>query len=127
MDDAPVRTLSLDEAAEFLRTTPDTVSAMIRREGLPAAKVGRAWVLVDVDVIEWLRGRYPANEECDSTSENPAVPIGLPSTIAASRLDAALARPTGKRRKNTPTSSAQASGERTSLANVRPLRGMPQS
>lgn len=31
-------TFSLDEAATFLRTTPETVSAMIRSEGLPAAK-----------------------------------------------------------------------------------------
>ena len=53
-----MRTLTLAEAAVFLKTTEDTVSQKIRDEGLPAAKVGRAYVLVDVDVIEWLRGRY---------------------------------------------------------------------
>jgi hypothetical protein len=41
----------------MLKTTPETVSAMIRNEQLPAAKVGRARVLVDIDVVRWLRGR----------------------------------------------------------------------
>lgn len=50
-----MRTLTLDEAADLLKTTPETVSAKIRDEGLPAAKVGRAWVLIDVDVAEWVR------------------------------------------------------------------------
>jgi len=50
-----VKTLSLEQAAAWLFTTPETVSECIRRHGLPAAKVGRAWVLVDVDVIDWIR------------------------------------------------------------------------
>lgn len=49
--------MTLAEAAVFLKTTPETVSAMIRNEGLPAAKVGRAWVLVDEHIADWVSRR----------------------------------------------------------------------
>jgi excisionase family DNA binding protein len=119
-----VRTLDLAEAAAFLKTTPDTVSAMIRREGLPACKVGRAWVLVDDDVVEWLRTRYGV-KECESTNARPTAPVrgGSPSIIAADRLGAALARKAARPRKSTPTGSAASSGEPTDSANVRALHG----
>lgn len=52
------RTLTLDEAADVLKTTAETVSECIRLRGLPAAKIGRAWVLVEADVIDWLRQQY---------------------------------------------------------------------
>lgn len=51
-------TLTLDEAAKLLNTTTDTVSMCIRCRGLPAAKIGRAWVLIEADVIEWVRSQY---------------------------------------------------------------------
>ena len=52
------RTLTLDEAADVLKTTAETVSECIRLRGLPAAKIGRAWVLVEADAIDWLRQQY---------------------------------------------------------------------
>lgn len=54
------RTLTLDDAALLLKTTRETISDCIRRRGLPAAKVGRAYVLLDDDVIAWLRTQYAA-------------------------------------------------------------------
>lgn len=33
---------------------------------IPGAKVGRAWVFVDVDLIDWLRQQYgPADVGCN--------------------------------------------------------------
>ena len=62
----------------MLNTTPETVSAMIRNERLPAAKIGRAWVLVDVDVIRWLRGRYAREEKkCGFSEEASPMPGGV--------------------------------------------------
>lgn len=52
------QTLTLEQAAAMLNTTPDTVSECIRFAGLPAVKIGRAYVLVDVDVMAWLRAQY---------------------------------------------------------------------
>ncbi len=52
------RTLTLDTAAELLNTHPDTVSDCIHNRGLPAARIGRSYVLIDDDVIAWLRTQY---------------------------------------------------------------------
>jgi excisionase family DNA binding protein len=123
-----MQTLTLLEAAAMLNTTPETVSAMIRNERLPAAKIGRAWVLVDVDVIRWLRGRY-AREEKECTSSGEAMPMhgGAISGTRADALEKALARATGAKRRSTRTDSKPSSGDAADSANVRPLHGTPPS
>jgi excisionase family DNA binding protein len=123
-----MQTLSLREAAAMLKTTPETVSAMIRNERLPAAKIGRAWVLVDVDVIRWLRGRYLREEkECGSSGEAMLMHGGAISGTKAGALEKALARPTGAKRKSMRTGSKPSSGDAPDSANVRPLHGTPPS
>lgn len=97
-------TLTLDQAAALLNTTAETVSDCIHNRGLPAAKIGRAFVLVDEDVIDWVRkqyGRYRENA-CGSTSAANEERGGLISaTLQGSALDAALAPRTTKRRRST--------------------------
>src|SRR5208282_419521 len=101
-----VNTLTLASAAKLLYTTPETISEMIRNEGLPAAKVGRAYVLVDVDVIDWLRGRYASasgkGKRCDSTDARPRVRGTSISGTTPDALDRALAPRTSKGRKSGP-------------------------
>jgi excisionase family DNA binding protein len=63
-----MQTLDLDGAAGWLKCDPETVRAMAASGELPAAKVGRAWVFVDVDLVEWLRKQYGA---CHSTKTPP--------------------------------------------------------
>ena len=100
------RTLTLDETAEMLKTHPDTVSDCIHNRGLPAARIGRAYVLVDDDVITWLRaqyGQWQQEASCGSTRAESEERCGL--TLAkspASALDAALAPQTARRRRNSP-------------------------
>lgn len=81
-------TLSLDEVAAMLKTTAETVSDCIRHRGLPAAKIGRAWVRVDDDVISWLRQQYPRVDDL-------AAPAGTAArarrSVAADALDKVLA------------------------------------
>jgi excisionase family DNA binding protein len=123
-----MNTLTLDEAAVLLKTRPETVSAMIRHEGLPAAKVGRAYVLVDVDVIRWLRTRYARKEkQCDFTGSQAAISGASISVTKDDVLDAALAPRIAKQRKNTRTTSKRDSGAKRDSANVLPLHGTPQS
>ncbi len=123
-----MQTLTLQEAAAMLKTTPETVSAMIRNERLPAAKIGRAWVLVDVDVIRWLRGRYAREEKkCGSSEEVRPILGGVISGTKADALEKALARSTGAKRKNTRTVSKPSSGDTLDSANVLPLHGTPPS
>jgi excisionase family DNA binding protein len=46
--------LSVDEVAEFLGVRPDTVYKLIRRNGLPGAKVGRLWRFRKDEVDGWV-------------------------------------------------------------------------
>ena len=97
-----MRTLTLKEAAELLKTCTETVSECIRCEGLPAAKVGRAWVLVDEDVINWLRKQYNKEDKCESIPEVNAASCGSMSQSEDAALRAALAPRAGRRQKNGP-------------------------
>ncbi len=114
------RTLTIAEAAEVLKTHPETVSDCIHNRGLPAARLGRAYVLVEEDVIAWLRTQYGKWKEdpCGSISAANEAHGGLTlATSPASALDAALAPRTTPRRRSTPPrlrgiSGASAASER---------------
>src|SRR5947208_15150207 len=111
-----MQTLTLAEAAALLKTTEDTVSDKIRNEGLPAAKVGRAYVLVDVDVVDWLRKQYRSHEQKEQqrgfSREGVVKTGGSSSVTAGDKLEKALARPTAGRRRNTPTALRPICGDR---------------
>lgn len=87
--------LTLTSAAELLHTTEETVALAIRDRGLPAVKVGRAWVLVKDDVIEWLREQAQARaDKAGGTATSVARPArgaATSATRAALDLAAALA------------------------------------
>jgi excisionase family DNA binding protein len=53
-------TLDLEEAAIFLKAGTDTVSELARTNVIPAAKIGRSWVFVDVELIDYIRSQYSA-------------------------------------------------------------------
>ena len=114
-----MKTLSLEQAAAWLFTTPDTVSECIRRHGLPAAKVGRAWVLVDVDVIDWIRKRYGERAACTSSKEQKMVLGGSTSVSTVRELDALLAPQTVGKRKNLPPRLRVITGGKRSSASAR--------
>jgi excisionase family DNA binding protein len=46
--------LTLREAADFLRCSPDTVKRHARAGELPASKIGRVWRFRRADLDEWL-------------------------------------------------------------------------
>jgi len=49
-------TLGILEAAELLKVHPRTVGDLIQSGAIPAAKVGRAWVMMTADVLNYLDG-----------------------------------------------------------------------
>ena len=53
-----MQTLDLNEAATFLRIHPVTLVRMAQRGQIPAAKPGKKWVFIDIDLAEWLRAQY---------------------------------------------------------------------
>lgn len=55
-----MKTLTVEQAAELLHIHPVTLLNKVRTGQIPGAKVGKRWVFVDVDLVEYLRAQYPA-------------------------------------------------------------------
>jgi excisionase family DNA binding protein len=51
-------TLDLNEAAALLKIHPATLQQKARAGQIPGAKIGRAWVFVEVDLLEYVRSQY---------------------------------------------------------------------
>jgi excisionase family DNA binding protein len=58
-----LRLLTLPEAAALLHVSTRTVQRMIRRNELPAFKVGGQWRLRESQLTRWIQGR----EDCTDT------------------------------------------------------------
>ena len=53
-----MQTLTLQEAARLLKIHPVTLLDKARGGEVPAAKIGKCWVFVDVDLIDYIRSQY---------------------------------------------------------------------
>ncbi|MBI5861872.1 MAG: helix-turn-helix domain-containing protein [Rhodocyclales bacterium] len=54
-----METLTLQEAARFLKIHPVTLQNKARAGEIPGAKIGKCWVFVEIDLIEHIRSQYP--------------------------------------------------------------------
>ena len=61
-----LRLLTLPEAAELLHVSTRTLQRMIRRNELPAFKVGGQWRVRESQLTSWIQGREDA---ADSPAE----------------------------------------------------------
>jgi hypothetical protein len=50
--------MTLLEAADFLKCHPEELRKRAKMGRIPGAKVGRAWVFLDVDLADYLRSLY---------------------------------------------------------------------
>ena len=50
------RWLSVDEIAEYLGVSKDTVYAWVTRKDMPGHRVGRFWKFKKTEVDDWIRG-----------------------------------------------------------------------
>ncbi|WP_036307013.1 helix-turn-helix domain-containing protein [Methyloglobulus morosus] len=65
-----METLTLEQAAGILRMHKVTVRNKARAGELPAAKVGKRWLFLEVDLMNWLRLQYsPLALQGDKTTE----------------------------------------------------------
>lgn len=60
MDD---RWLSVDEIAQYLGVSKDTVYAWITGKGMPGHKVGRLWKFKLSEIDNWVRSGAAADED----------------------------------------------------------------
>ena len=89
-EDAMMRTFDIPEAAEFLKIDRTTVLELAGAGELPGAKVGRAWVFLEADLIEYLRDkvRRQTNERRELAafrSGNGGDPERVETELAGSR------------------------------------------
>ncbi len=57
-----MKTLSLEETARFLKIHTETVSRLAKTGELPGAKLGRAWVFLEEDLVDYLREQIQAQQ-----------------------------------------------------------------
>ena len=108
-----MRTLTLDQAAEFLHVHPVTLLRMAQSGKVPAVKPGKCWVFIDLDLADWLRAQYATrasegirNERkltCHSSDAKTPRRGGLISPSTANAYSALLAQKTSSKRKNSTT------------------------
>jgi len=58
-----MRTLSLKEAATFLKMTPEGLRRKIAKGEIPASKIGKCWIFLDADLVEHVRSGYATAAE----------------------------------------------------------------
>ena len=63
------RWLSVDEIAEYLGVSRDTVYTWVTAKGMPGHKVGRFWKFKREDVDEWIRAEGAATSLDELTDE----------------------------------------------------------
>jgi len=54
----PMKTLDLQQAAEFLHMNAETLRARAKTGVIPGAKPGKAWVFLEEDLVEYIRSHY---------------------------------------------------------------------
>ena len=109
-----MKTLNLDDAAQFLKLHPEEVRCRAKAGIIPGAKSGKRWVFIEDDLVAYLRSLYATPRQALQVgheekqlchSVNVVRRGGLVSPHqAASELDALLAQPTKLKRKNAMTS-----------------------
>ncbi len=108
--------LTVEQVAQMLRCTPATVRVLAKDGKIPAAKIGKAWLFVETDLVAHIRSQYKAPEEC-STDARAVVISGADSRSVVARLDAQLARQSAAKPKRSNSVLAVLPGGRSSSEN----------
>ncbi len=62
---------SVDEIAEYLGVSKDTVYAWVTQKGMPGHKVGRFWKFKQKDVDDWVRAGGAASSSDELGERKP--------------------------------------------------------
>ena len=98
-----MKTLTLEEAALFLHLHPVTLQRLAKRGDVPAAKLGRRWIFLEIDLVACLRAQYSsrvmqgAHEEvtlCRSTNAKILPSTGVKFSARGESYKEALGLPT---------------------------------
>lgn len=75
-----MRTLDIDECAEFLKINRITASEMAAAGKLPGAKIGRAWVFLMEDLVEYLKAQVRLQQR--QRMADAEIQVGLDASVA---------------------------------------------
>jgi excisionase family DNA binding protein len=113
-----MKTLTLEEAAALLKLHPEELRRRAKAGRIPAAKIGKRWVLVEEDLVNHIRSQYALRQwqalESDqpkgenrcrfSNAKEAAVGGWISRRRAVRALDAVLKRRTDPPRRSSTTS-----------------------
>lgn len=93
-----MNTLTLQQAADLLKIHPVTLSMKAAAGDIQGAKVGKRWVFIDVDLIDYIRAQYQRralqgerkDTLCHSTNAKTRLSGGLKSPSVDEQYNAAL-------------------------------------
>lgn len=114
-----MKTLTLQEAAEVLKLHPVTVAERAADGRIPAAKLGRRWVFIEDDLIDYVRAHYKRRalqggsseiSECHSTNARTHRTGGSSSRLAVIACRKALGLPVSGKLRSTTTSGGRNCG-----------------
>jgi len=105
-------TLTLQQAAALLKIHPVTLQEKARAGVIPGAKIGRAWVFVEIDLLEYIRAQYRRRAfqgdrkelECHSSNARTHPIGGSISPTTDDEYSKVLALPTRRKPGSTTTS-----------------------
>lgn len=83
-------TLNLQEAADFLKIHPVTLLEKANAGIVPGAKIGKRWVFVKIDLIDYIRSQYPRRA---LQGEHMEEPICHSSNAKTPRIGGSKSRP----------------------------------
>ena len=83
-----METMTVEEAATFLKMHKHTLSELARVRQIPWAKPGKRYVFIKEDLVAWLRAQYTLQEIEPCRSDYEVTPIG--SICATRSLGSAL-------------------------------------
>ena len=108
-----MRTLNLEEAAEFLHVHPITLQGKAKAGIVPGTKIGRRWIFIDVDLLDYIRSQYKPRalqeehleeSECHSLNAKTVPTGGLKSqSMVENQYREALGLPINKKHRSTTT------------------------
>ena len=73
------RTFDIDECADFLKVDRNTALKLAQQGDLPGAKIGRAWVFLEDDMVEYLRVRV--RQQMTERQNDNVVEKGLKASL----------------------------------------------
>jgi excisionase family DNA binding protein len=64
------KTLTLNQAAQFVQINPETVRRLAQARKIPCAKLGRKWVFIQQDLEQYIRNQYATPESVVQVVDN---------------------------------------------------------